>query len=545
MRVRIGTCLLAFWLAGCGNSSPGSADPDSGPVGGATGTERAAQQVLHLGNGADPQTLDPHRVQGVPGSNILRDLFEGLVGEAPDGSLVPGAARSWTVSEDGRVYTFRIRENGRWSNGDPVTAKDFEFGLRRSVDPATLSLYSSILFPIENAEAVANGELPPDALGVEAVDDHTLVIRLRAPTPYLPGLLTHSSTYPVHRPSLEQYGAGFARAGRLVGNGPYRLVEWAVQSHIRLQRNEYYRDNDRIEIDEVWYYPTENQDVELKRYRAGELDITENIPYQQLGWIRENLGQQLKIAPYLGSYYYGFNLTRPPFKGNPKLRTALAMAIDRDIITEKVTGAGEIPAYGWVPPVAGYEGQQPDWASWTQAQRNERARQLYSQAGYSKANPLTVELLYNTQENHKRIAVAIAAMWKQTLGVRTKLLNQEWKVFLSTRANKDTQIFRAGWIGDYNDAYSFAQLMHSTNEQNDSGYRSAEYDALLDRAAMEADPVRRAELMQQAEQVLLRDLPIIPIYFYVSKHLVKPWVGGFVLNVMDHHQSKHLYILAH
>ncbi|HHQ15066.1 MAG TPA: peptide ABC transporter substrate-binding protein [Chromatiales bacterium] len=545
MRARVGACLLGLWLAGCGSGPQGPVDVDSGPVGGPGGTQRAAVQVLHLGNGADPQTLDPHRVQGVPGSNILRDLFEGLVGEAPDGTLVPGAAESWTVSENGRVYTFNIRENGRWSNGDPVTAKDFEFGLRRSVDPATLSLYSSILFPIENAEAIANGELPPDALGVEAVDDHTLVIRLRAPTPYLPGLLTHSSTYPVHRPSLEQYGAAFARAGRLVSNGPYRLVEWAVQSHIRLQRNEYYRDDEHTEIDEVWYYPTENQDVELKRYRAGELDITESLPYQQLGWIRENLGEQLRIAPYLGSYYYGLNLTRPPFKDNPKLRSALAMAIDRDIITEKVTGAGEIPAYGWVPPVAGYEGQQPDWAAWTQAERNERARQLYSEAGYSKARPLTVELLYNTQENHKRIAVAIAAMWKQTLGVRTKLLNQEWKVFLSTRANKDTQIFRAGWIGDYNDAYSFAQLMHSTNEQNDSGYHSAEYDALLDQAAIEPDPVRRAELMQQAERVLLRDLPIIPIYFYVSKHLVKPWVGGFVPNVMDHHQSKHLYILAH
>jgi oligopeptide transport system substrate-binding protein len=515
-------------------------------IGGESGSELAELQILHKGNGSEPQTLDPHRAEGVPSSNIMRDLFEGLTSEAPDGSVIPGAAESWAVSEDGKVYTFRLRPDARWSNGDPVTAADFAYGLRRSVDPATLSLYSSILHPIENAEAIIGGERAAAELGVEALDDSTLEIRLTGPTPYLLGLLNHSTTYAVHRPSVEQYGDRFPRAGNLVGNGAYRLDEWVVQSHIKLVRNEFYWDDENTRIEEVHYHPIENQDAELKRYRADELDYTTVVPYKQLTWIRENLGDDLVIAPYLGSYYFGYNLTKPPFKGQPELRRALAMAIDREILTERVTGAGEIVAYGWVPPVNDYQGQQPAWASWTQEQRNREAQRLYAEAGYSADNPLQVQILYNTSENHKRVSVAIASMWKQVLGVESSLENQEWKVFLQTRRAKETtQVFRAGWIGDYNDAYSFAQLMHAKNEQNDSGYASPEYDSLLDRTAMEGDPDERARLMEAAERRLLEDMPIIPVYFYVSKHLVKPWVGGYQSNIMDHHYTKNQFILKH
>lgn len=537
------TLLAAFvaLISACGGS-------DDAPVavGGASGAERAAVQVLRQGNGAEPQTLDPHRAQGVPASNILRDLFEGLTSEQPDGALIPGAAERWEVSEGGRVYTFYLRVDARWSNGDPVTAVDFVYGLRRSVDPATLSQYSSILHPIEHAEAIIAGELSPERLGVTALDDNRLRIRLNAPTPYFLGLLTHSATYPVLRGSIEGAGGRFARPGKLVGNGAYVLDEWVVQSHIKLKRNKHYWYNERTVIDEVYYYPIENADTELKRYRADELDIAQVVPYQQLQWIRENLGEQLIIAPYLGSYYFGFNVTRPPFQNNQPLRQALNMAIDRDIITERITGAGEIPAYGWVPPVDGYSSQQPVWASWTQEQRNREAQKLYRQAGYSPENPLRVQVLYNTSENHKRLVVAIASMWKQLLGVETSLVNQEWKVFLETRRQMETtQIFRGGWIGDYNDAFTFSQLLHSKNEINHPGYENAEYDALLDAAAAEIDLARRAQLLQQAEQILLHDLPIIPLYVYVSKHLVKPWVGGFEPNIMDHHYTKDLYILKH
>jgi oligopeptide transport system substrate-binding protein len=536
--------VLGLVVAGCAQDEATSNRPIA--VGGASGTERAAVQVLHKGNGAEPQTLDPHKSEGVPASNILRDLFEGLTIEAPNGDLMPGAAESWEISADGLVYTFKLRAGARWSNGDPVTAADFAYGLRRSVDPKTLSRYTAILKPIANAEQVANGALPVSALGVQAVDDHTLEIRLASPAPYFLGLLNHSATYPVHRASAEQHGDRYARPGNLVGNGAYRLAEWTVQSHIKLVRNAHYWDDADTTIDEVYYYPLENQAAELKRYRADELDFTNELPYKQLTWIRENLADELVLAPYLGSYYYGLNITQPPFKDNLKLRQALALAVDRDIITRQVTGAGEIPAYGWVPPVNNYQSQRMPGAELSQAEREVRAKQLYAEAGYGPENPLTVEFLYNTHQNHKSIGVAVASMWKTVLGVETRLINQEWKVFLEARRKKtDTQVFRGGWIGDYNDAFTFAELLHSENAQNDAGYANPEYDRLLQAAARERDLARRAELLQSAEAVLLADQPLIPIYFYVTKRLVKPWVGGFQPNIMDHHYTKDMFILAH
>ncbi|MEZ5564189.1 MAG: peptide ABC transporter substrate-binding protein [Gammaproteobacteria bacterium] len=531
-------------------SRPGEEDtlpvPKTVHVGGSSGQELAAEQILRRGNGAEPETLDPHRAEGVTSSNVLRDLFEGLVDEAPDGALIPGAAESWTISADGRVYTFKLRANGRWSNGDPVTADDFVFGLRRSADPATLSEYSAILYPIENAEAVVHGSLPPERLGVRAIDSHTLEIRLHSPTPYLLGLLTHSSTYPVHRQSVEKYGNLFARPGNLVSNGAYSLKAWVVQSYIQLVRNPYYWENNLTTIDEVWYYPVENAESELNRYRANEFDMTETVPNRQIPWLRKNLPDELRIAPYLGSYVYGFNTTQPPFKDNIPLRKALAMALDRDVLVNKITGAGEIAAYGWVPPVTGYRGQHPVWASWTQEERNAEARRQYALAGYSAEHPLKVQLLYNTEINHRRLAVAMAAMWRDVLGVHTELLSQEWRVFLQTRRSRiDTQVFRYGWVGDYDDPYTFAEILESKHGLNDMGYNNPRYDELLHQASREADAKVRMALLEEAERVMLDDMPILPMYFYVSKKMLKPWVAGYEDNIMDRHYSRHLRILKH
>lgn len=507
----------------------------------------AEEQVLHRGNGSEVQTLDPHKAEGVPASNILRDLYEGLTIEAPDGKVTPGTAESWELSSDGKIYTFHIRKNAKWSNGDPVTAHDFVFGLRRSVDPATGSQYSQILAPILNAESVISGEMPVEKLGVEARDDHTLVVTLKAATPYFLGLLNHSTTYPVHAATVKKHGNHFSRPGKMVSNGAYRLVDWVVQSHVTLERNSHYWDNEDTIINKVIYYPIEDQSTELKRYRAGEIDRTEEIPNKQFKWIKENLGKELQVAPYLGSYYYGFNLTKPPFKDNLKLRRALSMAIDRKIITEKITGIGEKPSYSWVPPgINEYTSSKLYYADWTQKQREQEAKKLYQEAGYSRANPLTVEIRYNTSENHKKIAVVIAAMWKKVLGVKARLVNEEWKVFLENRKQKQvTQVFRAGWIGDYNDAYTFSELMHSKHGINDPGYNNPQYDELLKQASFETNPEKRIAILQQAEKILLEDQPIIPIYTYVSKHLIKPYVGNYVPNVLDHNYTKDLYILKH
>ena len=363
-----------------------------------------------------------------------------------------------------------------------------------------------------------------------------------APTPYFLALLTLSNTYPVHRASVEEHGQHFARPGTLVSNGAYRLEEWVVQSHIRLVRNPHYREVPAI--DEVLYFPIENQSVELKRYRAGELDMTSSVPSPRLGWIRENLADELVIAPHLGTWYLGFNVSAPTLADKPGLRRALSMAIDRELITGRVTGAGEVPAWSWVPGgVAGYAPQVPGWASWPRHRQLAEARRLYAEAGYSPQQPLEISILYNTGENNRRIGLAVATMWKEQLGVETTLENQEWKVFLETRRQRaTTQVFRASWIADYNDPFSFAELMHSAHGLNHSGYASARYDELIERAGREPDPRRRRGLLEEAERILLEDQPIVPIYFYVTRRLVKPRVGGYQPNVLDHHYSKDWYL---
>lgn len=505
----------------------------------------AVNEVLRKGNGAEPQTLDPHRAEGVPASNILRDLYEGLIIEAPNGDLIAGTALSWKIDQNGTRYLFTLREDARWSNDESVTADDFVYGFRRSIDPMTGSKYSQILSPIMNAEAIIAGKKSVDSLAVHALDRYTLAIDLKASTPYFLGLLTHSSSFPVHRVTVEKYGSKFSRPNTLVSNGAYMLKEWVVQSHITLQRNSNYWNNDNTSIDQVEYHVIEDQSAELKRYRAGEIDWTESVPLGEVQWIRRNLADELKITPYLGTYYYGFNLTKAPFIDNRQLRQALSMAIDRRVICEKIAALGEIPAYGWIPPmVMNYSAQSSEFKTLTRRQQISQAQQLYRQAGYSSQKPLTVEIRYNTSENHKKIAIAIASMWKKVLGVNTQLINEEWKVFLQNRKQKKlTQVFRAGWIGDYNDAYTFLELMRSTHGINDVGYQNVRYDALLAKAAVESDPKKRRYLLEQAERLLLSDHAIIPIYFYVSKSLIKPYVVGFAGNIMDHHYSKNLRLL--
>ncbi|MCC2657098.1 MAG: oligopeptide transporter periplasmic oligopeptide-binding protein [Panacagrimonas sp.] len=499
-----------------------------------------SQSILRKGNGPEVESLDPHKIEGVSAANVLRDLYEGLVAEGPDAQLRPGVAESWNVSDDLLTYTFRLRENARWSNGDPVTADDFVAGLRRSVDPSTGSHYAQMLAPIENAVAVIDGKLPPEKLGVTSPDPRTLVIRLKGPTPYLLGMLVHASTYPIHRPSMAQYGSQFAQPGKLVSNGAYRLKERVVQSHITLERNPRYWDDANTGIEIVQYLNTEDLNSEFKRFRAGELDWTYEIPAAQAPWIRANMPNEYKLHTYLGIYYYGFNLSRPPFKNNPKLRRALTLAIDRKVICEKVLGMGEQPADAWIPPgTTGHRTARAQWSGWPREQSLAEARRLYAEAGYTPDKPARVELLYNTHENHKKVATAIAAMWKQWLGVDVVLVNQEWKVYLQSRRLKSTtQVFRAGWIGDYNDASSFLEILQSGHGLNDTGYASKSYDDLLAKAASEADPVRREEWMHEAEAQLLEDLPVIPIYFYVTKRLVSPRVKGWSGNIMDHHPSR-------
>ncbi|PKL96047.1 MAG: peptide ABC transporter substrate-binding protein [Gammaproteobacteria bacterium HGW-Gammaproteobacteria-8] len=505
----------------------------------------AETQELHRGNGEEPQTLDPHRAEGVPAANILRDLFEGLVTTAPDGRLVPGAAGRWDISRDGLSYTFYLREEGRWSNGEPVTADDFVFGLRRSVDPLTAGVHARMLVPIENAAEILAGQLPVDALGVEALNQRTVQIRLSDPTPYFLGLLTHSATYPVHAPSLAEHGPGFVQPGRLVSNGAFSLVDWQPRSSITLERNAHYHSADQVILERVVYYPIEDENTEFQRFRLGDLHWTDQVPNSQFEWLARNLPEALSVSPWFGTYFFGFNLTREPFRDNLALRQALNLAIDRKILTEKVTRFGEIPSFNLVPEgLPDYPPPLPEAAGWTQAEREQAARELYARAGYSEGNPLEVELRYNTSENHRRIAVAVAAMWKQVLGVRTRLANEEFRVFLQNRQLKRrTEVFRAGWIGDYQDAFTFLELFHSAHPRNDSGYDNPRYDRLLAQISNERIAARRRNLMVEAERMLLADQVVLPVYTYVTKRLVSPLLKGWAPNVMDFHPSQQMFFV--
>jgi oligopeptide transport system substrate-binding protein len=530
-------------LAGCGGGGePGTADGAARQGSSAAGFDPT---TLRRGNGPEPESLDPQLARTESAFNILRDLFEGLTAVGPDGSPVPAAAESWTVSPDGLEYRFTLRPGLRWSNGDPVVAADYVTGMRRLVDPKTASPYAQFLDPVLNAAAIARGDGAPDTLGVSAPDERTVLIRLAHPAPYLLGLLAAPGTFPVHSPSLAAHGAEYARPGKLVSNGAYVLEDWVLGSHAVARRNPHYWNDAATQIGRVHYVHVADSGTELRQYRAGQIDVTYVVPPQQFRWIKENLADELHVSPQLSVYYYGYNLTRPPFKDNPGLRRALSMVIDRGRLTTAVTGVGETPAYGWVPAgIWNYTPQQFDYADRPMAERIAEARALYAKAGYSADNPLRVELRYNSGEVHNRLAVAIAAMWKEALGVETTLYAEEFRALLqSIQARQDTQVFRSSWVGDFNDAYTFAQLLQTGFGINLTGYSNPRYDRLLAEASQQADVARRRALLEEAERVMLADHPVLPVYFYVNKHLVKPWVRGWTDNVMNVVYSRSLSLV--
>ena len=487
--------------------------------------------VLKRGISTDPETLDAHKARSIQAADVLRDLGEGLMGYSATGELINAGAVSWTVSDDGLVYTFQLRPEARWSNGDPVTAEHFVFSVNRLIDPGTAAFYAQLLV---------------DVAEVRAIDDLTLEIRLERPTPYLLGLMTHPATFPMHPASLAEHGEGFARPGKLVTNGAYVLSNWIPGSVLTLDRNVHYWNNGATAIDQVQHHVLTQEMTELARYRAGEIDITSSVPPDSFEQVKRELGSELHIAPYLGVYYYGYNLTKPPFKDNPELRQALSMAIDRELLVDKVTGRGETAAYSWTPPgVHNYQPTVMSFAPLSQDERNKIARGLYKDAGYAEENPLRIELRYNTSDTQRRVALAIQSMWSDVLGVETSLINEEFQVLLANMRDREvTQVFRSSWLGDYNDAHTFLSVMQSDNAANMPGYASEEFDSLMERAAQQVDPELRRLYLEEAERVMLADHPAIPIYFYVSKHLVKPYVEGWGDSVLDYHYSQHLSLKA-
>ena len=509
---------------------------------GDSGNDAPTVATLNRGLVSDPESIDPHKARSTQAAEVLRDIGEGLITYSANAELVGGVAESWEISEDGLTYTFKLRDNARWSNGDPVTAEDFVYSLRRLVDPATAAFYASAIAGIVNTTAIVAGELPPEELGASAPDSQTLVLTLEQPTPYLLSLLTHPSTFPVHRASVEQFGDDFTRPENLLSNGAYKLESREAASVLRLRRNELYWNNAATSIDAVDYHVITQEMTELNRFRAGELDITGSVAADSFATVREQYADELHVTPYLGVYYYGFNLSKPPFKDNPRLRQALSMAIDREALVEKVTGRGEVAAYSWVPPgVNNYEPIRFSYADMSQDERNATARRLYREAGYSDDNPAQIEIRFNTADIQRRIALAIQSMWAETLGVETTLVNEEFQVLLANmREAEITQVFRSSWIGDYNDAHTFLSILQSDSPANMPRFVNELFDQRMRDAAAQTDLHKRRLYLEEAERVLLREHPVIPLYYYVSSHLVSPRVQGWGDNILDYHYSQHL-----
>jgi len=496
----------------------------------------AVQAVtLNLGNGGEPGSLDPHKVSGDWENRIVGEYLEGLVAEDEHADAIPGQAESWTISDDGLVYTFKLRADAVWTDGQPVVAQNFVDAFQRLFDPATAAEYAYLQFPIKNSSKIAAGEITDfSQLGVKAIDDKTLEITLEASTPYFLQALTHYTAYPIRKDIIEKFGDQWTQPENIVGNGPYKITEWVPGSYIKALKSDTFYGKDALKIDEILFENTEDLTAALNRYRAGELDILTDFPADQYKFLQDNYPGQAHVAPFLGIYYYVLNQSKPPLD-NVNVRKALSLSIMRDVIGPDVLGTGELPAYGWVPQgTANYDGEQyvPAWSQEPYDQRVEEAKALMAEAGYTPEKPLKLQLRYNTNENHQRIAVAIADMWKQ-IGVEVELFNAEVAVHYDALRAGDFQVGRAGWLLDYSDASNTLDLLRTGVENNYGRYSNPEFDKLLDQAATELDLQKRSDLLHQGEKLAMDEFGAIPIYWYVSKNVVSPKITGFSDNAKD------------
>lgn len=512
------------------------------------GVQLAEKQTLVRNNGSEVQSLDPHKIEGVPESNINRDLFEGLLISDVDGKPSPGVAEKWE-NKDFKVWTFHLRKDAKWSDGTPVTAQDFVYSWQRLANPNTASPYASYLQygHIVNIDDIIAGKKPVTDLGVKALDDHTFEVTLSEPVPYFYKLLVHSSVSPVPRAVVEKFGEKWTQPANIVTNGAYKLKDWVVNERIVLERNTNYWDNAKTVINQVTYLPISSEVTDVNRYRSGEIDMTyNNMPIELFQKLKKEIPNEVHVDPYLCTYYYEINNQKAPFN-DVRVRTALKLALDRDIIVNKVKNQGDLPAYSFTPPYTdGAKLVEPEWFKWSQEKRNEEAKKLLAEAGYTAEKPLTFDLLYNTSDLHKKLAIAAASIWKKNLGANVKLENQEWKTFLDTRHQGNYDVSRAGWCADYNEPTSFLNMVLSDSSNNTVHYKSPAFDKLIADTLKVTDEAQRSELYSKAEQQLDKDSAIVPVYYYVNARLVKPWVGGYSgKDPMDNIHVKDLYIIKH
>tara|TARA_X000001036_G_scaffold96932_1_gene89731 strand:- start:1718 stop:3352 length:1635 start_codon:yes stop_codon:yes gene_type:complete len=536
VRQKIPKFLLAFTVILIASCDIGEGNVDSGNRLG----------ILHYGNGSEPQGLDPHVVTGVPENHIVRALFEGLAVKNPYTlEPEPGVAERWIFSDDKRVITFFLNPDARWSNGDPVLASDYVWSWQRALNPAMGNQYSYMLFPVKNAEAFAKGQISEfEKVGVKALDQRTLEVTLNEPTPYFIQLLDHYSTFAVHPPTIMKFGKStdrytkWTRAENIVGNGPFVMTEWKLNRRIVVKKSPTYWDTDKVSLNGVVFYPTENSVTEERMFRVGQLHYTAAVPLDKIPIYRDMENTPYVQAPYLGTYYYLLNTNKEPLT-DVRVRQALSLSIDRDMLTSTVLQGTAFPAYSITPPdTLGY--YPPRLFGFNP----EKAQQLIAEAGYPDGeNWPGIEIIYNTSEAHRKIAVAIQQMWSSVLNIQVTLSNQEWKVYLDSVDQMEFDIARRGWIGDYVDPNNFLDLFISEGGNNSTGYANAVYDDLiLKKSTKAADRESRYQIFYRAETMLMQAMPIIPIYTYTSKHLIHRSVKGLPSNLMDSLNLKYVWL---
>jgi len=511
------------------------------------GVELAAKQEIVRNNGSEPASLDAHKVSSDVEFNIISDLFTGLISIDDQGNPHPALAASWE-NKDNKVWTFHLRPDLKWSDGSPITAQDVVFSWRRLVDPTIGSPYATYPGSMHmlNAVEIVNGKKKPDTLGVKALDEHTVEVTLDQPISYFLGMLAHPTLFPLNEAAISKYGDKWTQPGNLVSSGPFKLDSWTVNERVVAARNTNYWDNQHTVINKVTYLPIVSGTADVNRYKAGEIDITSTVPEIQFASLKKQLGDQVHVGPKLGVYYYSLNTSKPPFN-DPRVRLALNLALDKDIIAGKVLGQGQKPAWNIVPDdTGGFAFKNSKYQQMTQEQRVAEAKKLMNEAGYGPSHPLKFNLLYNTSESHQRIAIAATSMWKKNLGVNAVLQNQEWKTMLDTKRQGNYDAIRYAWIADYNEPSTFLNTLRTGDSENSSKFSDPAYDKALDDALQASDKAQVGQYYQQAEDILSTQVPVIPLYQYVSAKLVKPYIGGYDnQSPLGYIYAKDLYVIKH
>lgn len=533
---------MSFWtsrrglLAGAGGAAAALGGCASARVIGFDKERRS----LDIANGGEPLSLDPHLATGTWENNIVGNMFIGLTTENAKAEAVPGMAERWETSADGRTWTFFLRR-ARWSDGEACDAHDFAFGLRRILTPETLSDYASLLYPLKNAEAINRGDMAPEELGVRALDDLTLEIQLEHPAAYLPQLLKHYTAYPVPKHLVERHGSDWVKPENIVVNGPYILRKWWSNYIVHLERNPSFFDADNVVLEDLYFYPATDVNAAARKVMSREAGWSTRFPSNQVEVLRAALPGYVRVAPYLTCNYFSFNTTRPPFN-DPRVRQALSMAYDREFVAANIYRTGELPAFSFVPPgIANYPGTaRYRWADMPVAERRAEAERLLRAAGFGPNNPLRFEFAHRNTSDNPRVAVVVQNDWRSIAPwVVVELRGTEVQVHYDSLRSKNFAVGDGAWVADFNDAKNYLYLLETrTGAQNYAGYSNPDYDRLVQESDFEPDPVRRGEIMAQAEQLMLDEAPVCMSVFINSTNLVHPDLTGYEDNLEDIHRAR-------